>query len=60
MPSAALYHRALELQGRYRLGFHDALIVAAALEAGCTTLFGEDPQHGQRFDELKIENPFNV
>jgi len=60
MPSAALYHRALDLQGRHRLSFYDALIVAAGLEAGCTTLFSEDLQHGQRFDKLKVENPFRA
>ena len=37
---------------------YDALIVAAALEAGCTRLYSEDLQHGQQIEGLTIENPF--
>jgi predicted nucleic acid-binding protein len=42
----------------HRLAFYDALIVAAALEAGCDTLFTEDMQHGRRFGSLTVVNPF--
>ena len=38
--------------------FYDSLIVAAALEAGCTRLLSEDLQHGQQIEGLTIENPF--
>jgi predicted nucleic acid-binding protein len=41
-----------------RLSFYDALIVAAALEAGCDTLFTEDMPHGRKFGSLAIVNPF--
>ncbi len=44
-----------------RHGFHiyDALIVAAALEAGCGTLYSEDMQSGQVIaGQLTIRNPF--
>ena len=58
MPSSTLYERALELQGRYRFSFYDSLVVAAALESGCTRLYSEDLQHGQRVGGLTIENPF--
>lgn len=37
---------------------YDSLIVAAALEAGCTRLLTEDLQHGQRIETLIVENPF--
>ena len=57
-PSIALYQRGLEIQSRYRFGFYDSLIVAAAQEAGCTTLYSEDLQHGQIIADLRIENPF--
>lgn len=40
------------------LSFYDALIVAAAIEAGCDTLFTEDMQHGRKFGGLTIVNPF--
>jgi predicted nucleic acid-binding protein len=53
-----LYQRALDIQARYRYGFYDALIIAAALEAGCIRLYSEDLQHGQRIERLTIENPF--
>ena len=57
-PSAALYARALDLLERYQFSFYDSLIVAAALEAGCTRLLSEDLQHGQRIEGLTIKNPF--
>ena len=56
--SAALYGEALAFQGRYRLSLYDSLIVCAALHAGCTILYSEDMQHGQRFGALQIQNPF--
>jgi len=40
------------------IGIYDALIVAAALEAECVTLFSEDMQHGRRFGDLEVVNPF--
>ncbi len=57
-PSSALYYQALDVQARYRYGFYDSLIVAAALDAGCDRLYSEDMQSGQRIEGLKIENPF--
>lgn len=42
-------------------GMYDALIIAAALLAGCETLYSEDLQRGQRFDEqLTVRNPFTL
>ena len=58
--SIALYRRALELRERYRFSFYDSLIVAAALGGGCTRLYSEDLQHGQRVERLVIENPFRT
>jgi predicted nucleic acid-binding protein len=42
-------------------GYHifDALIIAAALEAGCATLYSEDLRDGQTIaGQLTIRNPF--
>jgi predicted nucleic acid-binding protein len=51
--------QAAALAIRYQLSHWDALIVAAALLAGCDTLYSEDLQHGQVFDErLTVVNPF--
>ena len=57
-PSLALFRRALDLQARYRYSFYDSLIVAAALDAGCSRLYSEDLHDGQRIEGLTIENPF--
>ena len=58
MPSPELCERALGIQSRYRYTFYDSLIIAAALEAGCTRLYTEDLQGGQRIEGLTITNPF--
>lgn len=43
----------------HSLSHWDALIVAAALRAQCTTLYTEDMQAGRRFAEsLTVVNPF--
>ena len=57
-PSVALYRRALGVQVGYRYSFYDSLIIAAALDAGCTRLYSEDLQDGQRIEGLTIEDPF--
>ena len=57
-PSENLYHRGLDLKMRYGYSFYDSLIVAAAIESGCKTLYSEDLQHGQQIGDLTIRNPF--
>ncbi|MDO8753406.1 MAG: PIN domain-containing protein [Anaerolineales bacterium] len=50
---------AISLGERHQLSHWDALIVASALHAGCDTLYSEDLQDGQMFeDRLKVNNPF--
>ena len=47
------------LARRYQLSVYDAMIPAAALDAGCTTLLSEDFSAGQRFGgRLTVRNPF--
>lgn len=53
-----LYRRALDVARRDQMNWYDALIVAAALQAGCKILYSEDMQHGRRFGDLVVENPF--
>lgn len=55
-----LYHRAIDVQARYRYGFYDAMIIAAALSEGCSRLYTEDLQAGQRIEGLTIVNPFDA
>ena len=50
--------RAIALHQEHSLSFWDALIVQAALDARCDVLLSEDLQHGRRFGELTITNPF--
>ena len=46
---------------RYELSVYDSMIVAAALLAGCETLYSEDMQDGLQIDKkLRICNPFNA
>jgi predicted nucleic acid-binding protein len=56
--TATIHSRAVVLARDHELPVYDALIVAAALEAGCQILFSEDLQHGQRFGALSVQNPF--
>jgi predicted nucleic acid-binding protein len=60
LPSESLYDHALSLRKRYRYAFYDSLIIAAALEGGCTRLLSEDLQYGQRIEGLTIVDPFRA
>jgi len=54
-----LHDEGLRIAQRYRYSLYDASIVAAALSAGCGTLYSEDLQGGQLIDgRLTIRNPF--
>lgn len=49
----------MQLSKQYRLSIYDAMIVAAALEAGCKTLWSEDMHHGLVIEKrLVVQNPF--
>jgi len=56
--SYSLYAQAIELTRRHSISWYDSLIVAAAIEANCRILYTEDLQHGQKFGNLHIRNPF--
>jgi predicted nucleic acid-binding protein len=56
--SPALVIEALRLRSRHQLAWYDSLIVAAALEKDCQVLYSEDLQHGRRFADLLVQNPF--
>ena len=50
---------ALDVAERYGFSHYDSLIVAAALESGCSILYSEDLQHGQAIEQrLTVINPF--
>lgn len=49
----------LRIAAQYQIHIYDALVVAAALEAKCSTLYSADLQDGQVIDgRLTIRNPF--
>jgi predicted nucleic acid-binding protein len=51
--------RGIEIKGKYKLQFYDAMIIATALENNCTIIYSEDMQHGQIIENvLTIINPF--
>jgi predicted nucleic acid-binding protein len=51
--------KAMEIEAQARISYWDAQIVAAALLAGCDTLYTEDLEHGRVFDgQLTVVNPF--
>jgi len=55
----ATHEMGIALASRYRTSVYDAMIAAAALEAGCTRLLSEDFSDGQRFERrLTVRNPF--
>ena len=56
--TAETHASAMALARSHSFAFYDALIFAAALEAGCDMLLTEDMQHGRVIDGLTIRNPF--
>lgn len=53
-----LCHQAIDIAERWKYSFYDSLIIAAAHQAGCSILYSEDFQHGQKIGGLRILNPF--
>jgi predicted nucleic acid-binding protein len=58
--SPALFSEALRIGSKFRLAWYDSIIVAAAIEAQCDTLYSEDLQHGRRLESVTITNPFGA
>ena len=54
-----MHEAALKIAEQHGYSIYDALVVAAALKAGCATLYSEDLHDGQTIDgQLTIRNPF--
>jgi len=57
--SSDLALSSLKIHFKYKTSYYDSLILAAALESGCSVLYSEDFQHGQIIENsLEIRNPF--
>lgn len=56
-----IHDQALQLAERFGFSIYDSLIVSAAMQAGCDTLYTEDLQDGQVIEGvLAISNPFKM
>jgi predicted nucleic acid-binding protein len=51
---------AMELVAAHRLAFWDAVMLAAAAQAGCRMLLSEDMQHGFTWRGVTIQDPFGA
>jgi predicted nucleic acid-binding protein len=57
--SLETHQLAVRIAEKFGYGIDDALVVAAAFVAGCTTLYSEDLRDGQIIEgKLTIRNPF--
>ena len=58
--SVEVHEGALELLDKYQLSWYDALIVSAAIESDCDTLWSEDMHNGLVVNKtMTIRIPFN-
>jgi predicted nucleic acid-binding protein len=57
-PTASDVLGAISLARQHRLSFWDAMVVEAAAQLGCPTLWTEDLQDGLRLRGVTIRNPF--
>jgi predicted nucleic acid-binding protein len=56
--TTALHDAAVAIAERHHYRIYDALIIAAAIDAGCRTLYSEDLAGGQTIQGVRIVNPF--
>ena len=52
--------QAFRIEDEAKIGFWDALIVAAAIKSGAKRILSEDLSHGQTIAGIRIENPFAI
>jgi predicted nucleic acid-binding protein len=57
-PGHAEILSAIHLQRRHLLSWWDAMVVNSAIQTEASILWTEDLNHGQRFGDLTIQNPF--
>jgi predicted nucleic acid-binding protein len=51
-------NQAIAIQKRYAISFWDAMIIRSAAQLGCTTLWSEDLNSGQVYEEVRVANLF--
>jgi predicted nucleic acid-binding protein len=55
---AGVVRRAVEAHQTYGVHFYDGMIVAAAERGGCSRIWSEDLNPGQKYFHVTVENPF--
>lgn len=48
----------IRLQSRYQISFWDAMIIASTLQLDCQTIWSEDLNPGQVYDQVRVLSPF--
>lgn len=54
----ALMLEGLRIKDRFRLSYWDATIIAAARVLKAKTVYSEDLNDGQRYEDVRVRNPF--
>jgi len=57
-PSLDDVFAAIDLHHLHHFAYWDAMIVRAAIQTGCRTLYSEDMQHVRKIHNVEIVNPF--
>ena len=58
IPDASSVMKTLEIQKTHGISYWDAAIVVAASELRCDTLYSEDLNHSQIYNDVRVVNPF--
>ena len=49
---------AMQISNATQFSYWDSLILAMAIDTGCSVLYSEDLSNGQEIEGIKIVNPF--
>lgn len=55
---ASIVRRGVAISRRFRIGYFDAALIAAAERLGATTFYSEDLNDGQSYGSVTVRNPF--
>jgi predicted nucleic acid-binding protein len=58
IPDGDMIRRAVEARASYGVHIYDGMIVAAAERGGCSRIWSEDLNAGQKYFGIAVENPF--
>jgi predicted nucleic acid-binding protein len=57
-PYPDFYIESLRIKTKYKYSYYDRLILTSAILLGCSKIYTEDLNTGQKLEGLKIVNPF--